>query len=193
MPAARHDVGQLRPAHEGGVVAVAAGDLLHRAAQEQHRVGRLEARQGRKRELKLAGAELDLERPQRQAEGFEVLSQNLHDRIDEIVALLGKVLIAGGKKLHVRRGAGLARIGGPEVRIEDPEDMKLHFQAGDEVTSKALDRFAQQLPRAVRQRPRALDVDRKSTRLNSSHVKISYAVFCLKKKKKKNRYSNTVQ
>src|SRR5436309_8587469 len=29
--------------------------------------------------------------------------------------------------------------------------------------------------------------DRKSTRLNSSHVKISYAVFCLKKKKKKQR------
>src|SRR5690606_24641221 len=28
-------------------------------------------------------------------------------------------------------------------------------------------------------------VDRKSTRLNSSHVKISYAVFCLKKKKRK--------
>src|SRR5690606_40344588 len=26
-------------------------------------------------------------------------------------------------------------------------------------------------------------IDRKSTRLNSSHVKISYAVFCLKKKK----------
>src|SRR5436309_14921404 len=29
----------------------------------------------------------------------------------------------------------------------------------------------------------ATDRDRKSTRLNSSHVKISYAVFCLKKKK----------
>src|SRR5690606_40156122 len=28
----------------------------------------------------------------------------------------------------------------------------------------------------------AADLDRKSTRLNSSHVKISYAVFCLKKK-----------
>src|SRR5690606_40396773 len=27
-------------------------------------------------------------------------------------------------------------------------------------------------------------IDRKSTRLNSSHVKISYAVFCLKKKNK---------
>src|SRR5690349_24236118 len=29
--------------------------------------------------------------------------------------------------------------------------------------------------------------DRKSTRLNSSHVEISYAVFCLKKKKKKHQ------
>src|SRR5262245_65782978 len=29
--------------------------------------------------------------------------------------------------------------------------------------------------------------DRKSTRLNSSHLGISYAVFCLKKKKKQNR------
>src|SRR5690349_23724596 len=32
--------------------------------------------------------------------------------------------------------------------------------------------------------------DRKSTRLNSSHVEISYAVFCLKKKKKKKKHSN---
>src|SRR3712207_7085309 len=31
----------------------------------------------------------------------------------------------------------------------------------------------------------ARDVDRKSTRLNSSHANISYAVFCLKKKKTK--------
>src|SRR5438874_3661023 len=33
----------------------------------------------------------------------------------------------------------------------------------------------------------ALPRDRKSTRLNSSHVEISYAVFCLKKKNKANR------
>src|SRR5690554_7347299 len=32
-----------------------------------------------------------------------------------------------------------------------------------------------------------LNQDRKSTRLNSSHVRISYAVFCLKKKKKKTK------
>src|SRR5690625_6757141 len=30
-------------------------------------------------------------------------------------------------------------------------------------------------------------IDRKSTRLNSSHVAISYAVFCLKKKRKKHK------
>src|SRR5215475_14807782 len=37
--------------------------------------------------------------------------------------------------------------------------------------------------------------DRKSTRLNSSHVKISYAVFCLKKKKnkKKNKMPSTTK
>src|SRR5256885_8291736 len=34
--------------------------------------------------------------------------------------------------------------------------------------------------------------DRKSTRLNSSHLVISYAVFCLKKKKKKQRPSTSV-
>src|SRR5690625_6065670 len=33
--------------------------------------------------------------------------------------------------------------------------------------------------------PRPVREDRKSTRLNSSHVAISYAVFCLKKKNKK--------
>src|SRR5690242_21525777 len=33
--------------------------------------------------------------------------------------------------------------------------------------------------------------DRKSTRLNSSHMSISYAVFCLKKKKKKKKNTTT--
>src|SRR3712207_7013749 len=42
------------------------------------------------------------------------------------------------------------------------------------------------------------DLDRKSTRLNSSHANISYAVFCLKKKKKNNtktphNYTNDMQ
>src|SRR5437660_8728020 len=54
-------------------------------------------------------------------------------------------------------------------------------------------------PRVVRRRARpshpARDPahlgpgDRKSTRLNSSHVAISYAVFCLKKKKQRQKYT----
>src|SRR3712207_7128251 len=44
------------------------------------------------------------------------------------------------------------------------------------------DEVGQQLPGD----PVRLRVDRKSTRLNSSHANISYAVFCLKKKKKIN-------
>src|SRR5438309_4183820 len=39
-------------------------------------------------------------------------------------------------------------------------------------------------------RPTHAPTDRKSTRLNSSHSSISYAVFCLKKKKKKYNKTN---
>src|SRR3712207_7357726 len=52
------------------------------------------------------------------------------------------------------------------------------------------DRRVERVSRIDRRRT-ALDVmhvgDRKSTRLNSSHANISYAVFCLKKKKTSNR------
>src|SRR5207253_11452816 len=43
---------------------------------------------------------------------------------------------------------------------------------------------------SVNKRGFAAKRDRKSTRLNSSHVAISYAVFCLKKKKKKQITNN---
>src|SRR5258707_11695537 len=60
----------------------------------------------------------------------------------------------------------------------------------------ARDRSRNRAPHLVPQHPRAVAavvrlfhlravLDRKSTRLNSSHANISYAVFCLKKKKKK--------
>src|SRR5438067_8316941 len=42
-------------------------------------------------------------------------------------------------------------------------------------------------------RPSLRSRDRKSTRLNSSHVSISYAVFCLKKKKKKKKQNITTK
>src|SRR3712207_8247804 len=44
-------------------------------------------------------------------------------------------------------------------------------------------------PQPLLERRRLLDRDRKSTRLNSSHANISYAVFCLKKKKTKKEHS----
>src|SRR3989454_2156174 len=43
---------------------------------------------------------------------------------------------------------------------------------------------AERMEKAVAKMVRAHRGDRKSTRLNSSHLVISYAVFCLKKKKK---------
>src|SRR5437660_9816840 len=43
---------------------------------------------------------------------------------------------------------------------------------------------------SLMQGPKSIVRDRKSTRLNSSHVAISYAVFCLKKKKKKKNNRN---
>src|SRR5262245_63096730 len=45
---------------------------------------------------------------------------------------------------------------------------------------------------AVHEQPAQREVDRKSTRLNSSHLGISYAVFCLKKKNNTQKHSNTI-
>src|SRR5438477_6134812 len=50
-----------------------------------------------------------------------------------------------------------------------------------------LGRRVQVVARFGEQRRNGPQPDRKSTRLNSSHMSISYAVFCLKKKKKKNK------
>src|SRR5690606_39576418 len=61
-------------------------------------------------------------------------------------------------------GVGLAFV------AEDRPHLLLVVEADDEAAANGLEER------------RVLDQDRKSTRLNSSHVKISYAVFCLKKK-----------
>src|SRR5690625_6766566 len=58
----------------------------------------------------------------------------------------------------------------------------LNYLVGkDDVVTKARELFLQQ-PNLLKAIPSLIE-DRKSTRLNSSHVAISYAVFCLKKKK----------
>src|SRR5688572_32526589 len=48
-------------------------------------------------------------------------------------------------------------------------------------------------PRPGDGRPGGPSPDRKSTRLNSSHSQISYAVFCLKKKKKKKKNKKKIK
>src|SRR5690606_41898484 len=65
---------------------------------------------------------------------------------------------------HVERVGDRLR-GGAELQL-----------SGRRQQHRALQRAGRHLPR------RHAALDRKSTRLNSSHVKISYAVFCLKKK-----------
>src|SRR3712207_9096984 len=68
----------------------------------------------------------------------------------------------------VGRARGRGRRGAP------PERPRHH-------RTRQLAAAARRTPRRARRPPR----DRKSTRLNSSHANISYAVFCLKKKKKR--------
>src|SRR2546427_2327470 len=60
-----------------------------------------------------------------------------------------------------------------------------HFHGGARLRSRHHRAHAdRQGPARVRQAAALRHRDRKSTRLNSSHSQISYAVFCLKKKKK---------
>src|SRR5688572_31643750 len=65
-----------------------------------------------------------------------------------------------------------------------------HVRLGRKRRFRSLDRRALEIPERREHGSRAFSrkragEDRKSTRLNSSHSQISYAVFCLKKKKKK--------
>src|SRR3712207_8472268 len=65
------------------------------------------------------------------------------------------------------------------LRTDDPDD-ELHDSS---LPMRPPPRARREASRPVGRRPRpAFAADRKSTRLNSSHANISYAVFCLKKK-----------
>src|SRR5437773_8090588 len=52
----------------------------------------------------------------------------------------------------------------------------------EQTEGKCSDQSKRPGPRAAQNNCGERDLDRKSTRLNSSHITISYAVFCLKKK-----------
>src|SRR5690606_35723467 len=97
------------------------------------------------------------------------LSKNLDEVRTYAKELLGKVLVT-----HQT---------GPEAK----EVKRLYIEAGSDIQKEyylglVLDRETSRVT-LMGSEEGGMDIDRKSTRLNSSHVKISYAVFCLKKKK----------
>src|SRR3712207_9270113 len=68
------------------------------------------------------------------------------------------------------------------IYIELPEQV---VQVGTEIFVKVIDIDLERrrISLSLKQANETGEADRKSTRLNSSHANISYAVFCLKKKK----------
>src|SRR6266511_4991109 len=88
--------------------------------------------------------------------------------------------------LSHRVRAGRARRDDRVVRAADPE------RDGD-LAARGVDEDVRQEERRHAVQAALAQEDRKSTRLNSSHVKISYAVFCLKKKKKKQTNKKTIK
>src|SRR5690606_40595741 len=94
-----------------------------------------------------------------------------------------------GGEQHVEHGAGpfaqaARRVAALEHEGDPPAALRLGDGAHD--ARHLVETVLCQLHRGEMTR------DRKSTRLNSSHVKISYAVFCLKKKKNKDRLNYTL-
>src|SRR5690606_41749109 len=89
----------------------------------------------------------------------EIYTLSLHDALPISVPRLGGPAVRPARR---RRAAGRDARGAPrspvDTRVRTSRAPRAHARAGG-------------------------GSDRKSTRLNSSHVKISYAVFCLKKKK----------
>src|SRR3712207_6990973 len=71
---------------------------------------------------------------------------------------------------------------GNNQRIE----FSLKLSSNPQFTASVIVAYARAVYRLSKEGKKgAHTIDRKSTRLNSSHANISYAVFCLKKKKKK--------
>src|SRR3712207_8414919 len=76
----------------------------------------------------------------------------------------------------------------------DPELLAAADQADRRLLRASLQITHKEVERLVRlDTVIGAEADRKSTRLNSSHANISYAVFCLKKKKTKSWYIATSQ
>src|SRR3712207_3535495 len=112
-------------------------------------------------------------------EALELVPQG----VDLGAALADNDARAGGVDVH----GDLALLGGlSDANVRDPgaRELLLDVLPDLEVLAEKLGEVPVRVPAAleVYLLALALDADRKSTRLNSSHANISYAVFCLKKK-----------
>src|SRR5690606_40948993 len=95
-------------------------------------------------------------RPMKTMTMMLINTRNRDTNVNKTALLLGKLLTHGLLILGLLLGSGAAQA------------------VGGITSDEAAPHYATNQNRE--------DLDRKSTRLNSSHVKISYAVFCLKKK-----------
>src|SRR2546427_7555593 len=96
---------------------------------------------------------------------------------------LGVPLKAGDRTI----GVLVAQTYTPGVRYGEREKHILQFVSTQIAMAIERKRTEEQLLENERRYRLLFEADRKSTRLNSSHSQISYAVFCLKKKKKRYR------
>src|SRR3712207_9114620 len=71
----------------------------------------------------------------------------------------------------------------PKRLVPEPEAVPIVVEAFQQFVATRNATIVLEFLRRVTDRPWSYTKDRKSTRLNSSHANISYAVFCLKKKK----------
>src|SRR5690554_7336630 len=105
------------------------------------------------------------------------------------------------KELHIESWCsiknGTVRLNGEVIFTDDSDDFKTFIRSAYSFLETDYSKFFKMdnLSKLAfltadillkRENLNTEEKDRKSTRLNSSHVRISYAVFCLKKKKKKN-------
>src|SRR5205814_9521123 len=92
---------------------------------------------------------------------------SLHDALP--ISRLQAALVSAAKAVPTGKARPLARGGD-------------HVLYGDVVSTLPLAKAKNYTDDLLKKLPQSAGVDRKSTRLNSSHLGISYAVFCLKKK-----------
>src|SRR5438445_3363668 len=99
-----------------------------------------------------------------------------------MILVVGATGLLGGEICRRLRERGhpvraLARETSDPAKVQRLTSLGAEIMRGDLKDRASLDQAC---------RGAATRLDRKSTRLNSSHANISYAVFCLKKKNKKN-------